>query len=89
MNRCYATFDGEDLYPTIIEKIAVTTVSLVKNHGFVDGNKRVGVSVMLILLSLNNIEIKYSQEELINLGLGLASGDLNEENVITWNKERI
>lgn len=89
LNRCNATFDGNDLYPTIIEKIAVTTVSLVKNHGFVDGNKRVGVSVMLILLSLNSIEIKYSQEELINLGLGLASGELNEENVITWIKERI
>lgn len=89
LNRCNATFDGEDLYPTIIEKIAVTTVSLVKNHGFVDGNKRVGVSVMLILLSLNSIEIKYSQDELINLGLGLASGKLNEEDVIKWIKKRI
>ena len=88
LNRCLATFDGEDLYPTVIEKISVTTVSLVKNHGFVDGNKRVGVSVMLILLSLNNIEIEYSQEELIELGLGLANGELNEENVIRWINQR-
>jgi len=89
LNRCNATFDGDDLYPTVIEKISVTTVSLVKNHGFVDGNKRVGVSVMLILLSLNGIDIKYTQDELIELGLGLASGKLNEENILGWIKERI
>ena len=64
-------------------------MSLVRNHGFVDGNKRVGVSVMLILLSLNGIDIKYTQDELIELGLGLASGKLNEENILGWIKERI
>lgn len=84
LNRHKATFDGVDLYPTIIEKISATTVSLVKNHGFVDGNKRVGVTVMLILLKLNEISISYTQQELIDLGLGLASGELNEEDVKRW-----
>lgn len=64
-------------------------MSLVKNHGFVDGNKSVGISAMLILLSLNGLDLKYIQNELIDLGLGLASGKLNEDNVFRWIKERI
>jgi death-on-curing protein len=89
LNRYNATFDSQDLYTDIVEKIAVTTVSLVKNHGFVDGNKRVGITVMLMLLKLNGLFIKYTQQELIELGLGLASGDLNEDDVQTWINSKI
>jgi death-on-curing protein len=89
INRHKATFDGNDLYPDIISKISVTTVSLVKNHGFVDGNKRIGIAVMDTLLRLNFITVKFTQRELIDLGLGLASGKLNEEDVENWIRDKV
>lgn len=84
LNRANATFDGKDLYPGTINKIAIITVSLIKNHGFIDGNKRIGIAVMLLLLKLNQINIKYSQAELINLGLGIAEGKVDEELTKDW-----
>lgn len=62
---------------------------MVKNHGFVDGNKRIGVSVMLLLLRLNGIKIKYSQNELVNLGLGIADGSIDEKDIKQWIKKHI
>ena len=63
INRPFQTYDGVELYPEIKSKISAITYSLINNHGFVDGNKRIGVSVMLLLLRLNNIGIKYRQKE--------------------------
>lgn len=65
-------------------KIAVTTHSLISNHGFLDGNKRIGVAVMLLLLELNNVKLFYTQDELINLGLIVADGTFNYEDIYTW-----
>ena len=84
LNRGYATFDGIDLYKEIEEKISAITYGLVKNHGFVDGNKRIGVSVMILLLKLNSIDIKYSQQELIDLGLKVADGTFSENDIKIW-----
>ena len=84
LNRSEVTFDGEYLYKSIEAKIAVITHSLISNHGFIDGNKRIGVSVMLLLLKLNGIEIVFTQNELIELGLGVASGKLNEKVIESW-----
>ena len=78
------TFDGEELYPGLTRKVAVVTFSLIKNHGFVDGNKRIGVAVMLLLLRLNGYSIRYSQDELVQLGLGTAEGNLNETDIEEW-----
>ncbi len=84
LNRAYATFDGQDLYPTIIDKISAITFGIISNHAFVDGNKRIGVSVMLLLLKINNISIQYTQEELVHLGLEVASGKLEIDNIKKW-----
>lgn len=84
LNKPFQTFDGEDLYKTLVDKTSAVTFSLISNHGFVDGNKRIGVSVMLFLLKLNKIELKYSQSDLVELGLGVASGKLNEINIKEW-----
>ncbi len=62
VGRGLSTFDGEDLYKSHIEKISAITHSLISNHGFIDGNKRVGISVMLLLLQLNEIKIEYTQK---------------------------
>lgn len=84
LSRGNATFDGIDLYPGIIDKIVAITVSLIKNHGFVDGNKRIGVATMLLLLKLNRVNILYKQQELIDLGLNVAAGKMDEESVKVW-----
>ena len=79
-----ATFDGQELYPRIKEKAAKLGYTLVKNHAFIDGNKRIGVYCMLIFLDVNGVEMIYSDADLIALGLGLADGSFNYENVLDW-----
>ena len=73
----FQTFDNVELYPSIVAKIARIAYSLVCNHPFVDGNKRIGTYVMLVLLKLNGIEADFSDEDIIRIGLGLASGEMN------------
>lgn len=81
LNSGLATFDGEDLYQTLEDKISMISYSFIKNHGFNDGNKRVGCIVLLTLCHKNNIPIKPSQQELIDLGLGVASGTLGKDEI--------
>ena len=82
--HAYATFDGEDLYPTIEEKAARQMFALISNHPFMDGNKRIGVFIMLIFLEMNQIKLKYTQEELIKLVLDTASGKIDANDILTW-----
>lgn len=84
LQRPYATFDGMDLYDTTEKKISVLVYSLISNHGFVDGNKRVGVAILVLLCKLNNVLIKFTQDELIDLGLNVASGKLNDLDIYDW-----
>ncbi len=84
LNRAYVTFDGQDLYKENKDKIVAITYSLIKNHGFIDGNKRIGVAVMLLLLRLNDIKIEYTQKELIELGSGIADGSFDEKEIKRW-----
>lgn len=88
LHRGEASFSGEDFYPSLESKISAITHSLISNHGFVDGNKRIGVSVMLMLLKINSLEIQYSQTELIKLGLSVASGEMDEKQIESWIIER-
>ncbi len=81
-----ASFAETESYPSVEEKAARLMFSLVNNHAFVDGNKRIGVFVMLMTLKLNNIEIKYSQEELISLGLSTAAGQTDYDGILSWIK---
>lgn len=64
LNAPFQTFDDAELYPTIIEKAARLGYSLIKNHAFVDGNKRIGTHTMLVFLSLNHIESETFSEKL-------------------------
>jgi len=81
---CVQTFGGEDLYPTIIEKAARMAYSLCKNHPFIDGNKRVAVTALLVTLRVNDVFVHFTQRELITLGLGIADGSIDYENIIVW-----
>ncbi len=89
LNRGFSTFDGEYLYKSDVEKISAITHSLISNHAFVDGNKRVGISIMLLLLKLNKIEITHSQDDLITLGLGVASNNYSIDDIVDWINSRI
>lgn len=79
-----AGFDDVEQYPTIEEKAARLAFSLVNNHAFVDGNKRVGVLSLLMTLSLNKIRFNYSQSELIALGLSVADGSMEYNDILQW-----
>lgn len=80
----FQTFSGKYLYPSKEEKGAMLGYSLISNHAFVDGNKRIGVYVMLTFLEVNGIRIDCSDEELITLGLGLAAGEIGYEGLLDW-----
>jgi death-on-curing protein len=68
-----------ELFPSVMEKIARTAFGLVSNHPFVDGNKRIGVYVLLILLELNQIHVEFADEELIRICLDLACGQMDDK----------
>lgn len=72
----YQTFGGKELYPTIIEKAVHLCFSLIKNHPFIDGNKRIGVLSMLVLLSINDIKYNFSNEDIVKIGTEVASGNM-------------
>ena len=80
------TFGGEDLYPSIAEKTAALGYSIIKNHPFVDGNKRVGHAAMEIYLVLNGHEIKSSTAEQEDIILQVASGELKRDKFEEWLK---
>ena len=86
---CIQTFGGEDIYPSIIEKASRMAYSICKNHPFVDGNKRVAVTALLVILRMNDVFLSFTQQELISLGLGVADGSICYDDVIAWVNEHI
>lgn len=80
----FATFDGQELYPTAEEKGARLGYSLISNHAFVDGNKRIGMYAMLIFLEVNGIRLACSNEDIVQAGLGVASGGMSYEELLQW-----
>jgi death-on-curing protein len=84
LNAPFQTFDGQELYPGVIGKAARLGYSLIANHPFVDGNKRIGVLVMLAFLELNGTSLKYTDDELVEIGLGVAEGTLTGKDLEIW-----
>ncbi len=81
---CYATFDGKDLFPSKEEKAARLGIGLVSNHAFVDGNKRIGMYIMLSFLEVNGITLDVSDDEIVKVGLALAKGEMTYEELLSW-----
>lgn len=84
LNTPFATFGGRYLYPSLQAKAAQLGFGLVSNHPFVDGNKRIGAHVMLVFLAINGVELNYTQKELINVILQVASGNINAQELLEW-----
>lgn len=89
LESCFATFDGQELYPTKIEKAAKLGYSLVSNHAFIDGNKRIGIYVMLTFLEINGIRISAENQDIVNIGLSLADGTMKYQDLVDWLKIHI
>ncbi len=83
------TFDGEELYPTIVEKASALGFSIIKNHPFVDGNKRTGHAAMETFLVLNGYEIEASVDEQERIILQVASGELERDEFTAWLRDHI
>ena len=84
LESVYATFGGQELYPSKEEKAARLGFGLIKNHPFVDGNKRIGAHAMLVFLELNGIELNHTSEELSEIILKLAAGDADLQSLLSW-----
>lgn len=84
LNAPFQSFDGTDTFPSVQQKGARLGFGLIRNHAFIDGNKRIGTHAMLIFLSLNGIELDYTQNELSDMVLKVASGDLSFDDMVQW-----
>jgi len=78
------TFNGKELYPTLVDKASALGFSLIQNHPFVDGNKRIGHAAMETFLMLNGHEISASVDEQVDVILGVASGKIGREEFTDW-----
>ena len=84
LSNPFQLFGGEELYPSIQAKAAQLCFGLVRNHPMLDGNKRLGTHVMLVFLALNGYELSYTQQELSNTILALASGEIGVKAIMKW-----
>jgi len=84
--RPQASFGGEDLYPDLFSKAAALGHSIIKNHPFVDGNKRTGFEAMRLLLRLNGYDIQASLNVKFDFVLAIAEGKLKEQAIADWLK---
>ena len=84
LESAFQTFDGAELYPTKEEKGARIGYALISNHAFVDGNKRIGMLVMMTFLEVNGIRLRPTAEEVVRAGLGVASGAMEYEELLAW-----
>ena len=89
VNQPRLTFDKSDLYPDIISKAAALCFSLVMNHPFIDGNKRVGHAAMETFLILNGFEINATVDEQERIILDLAAGQMKRDAFVFWLNDHI
>ena len=84
LNRPFQTFDGVELYPTVIEKASALIESILINHPFIDGNKRIGYVVMRLFLMSNGKDLNASEQDKYEFVISIASGNLKFEGIKGW-----
>lgn len=84
VNAPNQTFDSAEFYATIEEKAARLGCGLIQNHAFVDGNKRIGTAAMLLMLKANEIQIKYSEDDLFNIIMKVAEAEAGYDELYNW-----
>ena len=86
LESAFSGFGDQEFYPTKEEKAAKIGYSLVSNHAFVDGNKRIGMYIMITFLEVNGIYLDCTNDEVVQVGLGLAEGSLKYDELLEWIK---
>ena len=84
LESAFAGFGDQEFYPSKEENGARLGYTLISNHAFVDGNKRIGVYVMLSFLEINGIRIQCTDDELVSVGLSVADGSMKYEELLAW-----
>ena len=84
LESAFQTFDGAELYPSKEEKGARLGYSLISNHAFVDGNKRIGMYILLTFLEVNGMRISPSVDDVARVGLAIASGEMKYDDLLNW-----
>ncbi len=84
ISRPFQTFDTKDLYSTTIEKAAALIESIVTNHPFIDGNKRIGYVIMRLFLIDNGFDLVSSQDDKYDFVIKIASGKSDFESICKW-----
>jgi len=87
LENAFSGFGGQEFYPSKEEKGARLGYTLISNHAFVDGNKRIGIYVMLTFLEINGIRIDCTHEEIVDVGLSVAAGTMDYEALLEWVRE--
>lgn len=87
LEAAFAGFGDKEFYPSKEEKGARLGYTLISNHAFVDGNKRIGMYVMLTFLEVNGIHMDCTNEDVYSVGMGVASGAMKYEDLLAWVKE--
>ena len=89
VNTPFQTFGGQDLYPSLEEKAVRLGYGLTMNHGFIDGNKRIGALALLTLLEINGKELKCTDQELEDVFLVLGAGEMSDTDLLDWVKSHL
>ena len=84
LESAFAGFGDREFYPTKEEKAARLGFALVGNHAFLDGNRRIGMYVMLTFLEVNGIHMECTNEEVVQTALGVAAGTMGYEDLLAW-----
>lgn len=84
LESAYAGFGDKEFYPTKEEKGARLGYALISNHAFLDGNKRIGIYVMLSFLEMNGVPVQCSDEDLVRVGLSVADGSMGYDELLQW-----
>ena len=89
ITRPFMTFDQKDLYPSPTEKAAALIESIISNHPFLDGNKRIGYVIMRYFLLESNLDVKANQTEKFEFVIKIAQGQLSYEQIYSWLLEKV
>ena len=84
LQGAFQTFGGRDLFPTKEEKAAALGHALIANHAFVDGNKRIGMHVMLTFLEANGVPLRCAPGDIAAAGLAVAAGTMDRQGLLDW-----
>jgi len=87
--RPFATFDGQDLYPSAAEKAAAILESIIINHPFIDGNKRIAYFLMRLILLQSDLDISASEDEKYNFTIAASKGQIRIDEITIWIREKL